>query len=100
MTREDAIDDLRNHGVAVSDNPGKQRFAGAEFADQVTTHLVLDGNRRIAGGFQLTDRSDVWVAHQKSIIGPVVPWNPDSAGGKRRGTGFCKTLSNRCVVAI
>ena len=41
VTREDGVDNLRNHRIVVSDDPGKKRIGLLQVADQVLPHLVL-----------------------------------------------------------
>ena len=45
--REQRVDELRDDGVVVADDAGKQRLAGLELGDQVGAELVFDG--RISG---------------------------------------------------
>src|SRR5262245_4601147 len=42
VAREDRVDQLRNDGVVVADDAGKQRVAGLQLADQVVADLLLD----------------------------------------------------------
>ena len=50
---EQGVHQAGDDGGVVADDAGKQLLTGAEHADQIVAHLVLDGLRPVAGRFQL-----------------------------------------------
>ena len=41
VLRQQRVDELRHDGVVVADDPGEERFAGAELGDQVLAHFLV-----------------------------------------------------------
>ena len=39
--RQQRVDKLRHDGIVVADDPGEERFAGAELGDQVLAHFLV-----------------------------------------------------------
>ena len=44
VTREDGVDELRDDGLVVADDAGKERFARLQLANQVVADFLLDGS--------------------------------------------------------
>lgn len=42
VARQDGVDQLRNHGIVIADDAGKNGLAGAELLNQVVAKLVFD----------------------------------------------------------
>ena len=59
MPRENRVDDLRNDGVVVADDAGKERLLGAQLGDEIFAHFVFDAaSANIAavdGRFELSE---------------------------------------------
>ena len=64
VPRQHRVDELRNDGVVVADDAGKQRLAAAELRNEVVAHFVLHRSarkrlrRRGAGAAQIAERLD------------------------------------------
>src|ERR1700730_4729742 len=66
VSRQDGVDQLRDNGVVVANDPGKKFFPRAQFRDQVCTQLVFDRARTIPTIFQLPKR--LCVFHEIQIL--------------------------------
>jgi hypothetical protein len=54
LPREQRVHDARHHGILVADDPGEERVARREAAQQVRAQLVLHGTRGVAGLLQFS----------------------------------------------
>ena len=59
---QDAVDDLRDNGLAVPADAGEELLAGAELADEVLAHLILDREEAVTGLAELADGGGIWVS--------------------------------------
>ena len=48
VTREDRVDELRDHGLVVSDDAGKERVTGLKLSHKVVADFLLDRARHAA----------------------------------------------------
>ena len=80
VARQDGIDDLRHHGLVVSNDAGKNRFFRPQAADEVFANFVSDGSAghttRRNRGVQCAQRCREFRGHRPSYagIGESVNW--------------------------
>ena len=69
MLSEDAVDDLGDHAVAVSQNAGEQFLPRADLGDEVLPKLVFDRKGLVAGFLELAEGRCFGVLRHRRMLG-------------------------------
>ena len=67
MLRQERVHQLWDHGLVVADDAGKECLAGAQLADEILAHLLMDAATRDVATFdgapQAADRGGLGIRH-------------------------------------